>query len=1022
MANGNPGSVAPLGTDLGSDPYSHDPTQEVDAGVPTIGNDADFKTIPEGGQYFGPDKVKRTKPFIVDNDATYLKVPEGAHYMGPDGITRQKPTYGDIGFTAEALHNMALTPEAKINALRSVYGDRVKTDAAGPYVEEEDGKILRPGVRGVRSGLGHAASELLPAAGMTTGGALGGLGGAAAGTPIGPEGTLAGGAGGAFAGGVGGAMAGRQANNVILSLLGIHQPIEEQIKSMGNEGALTALGEPIGRGIGAVANAVRKVPEFAGQASSATRSAGSRIADDLAGVLESFGVTPERARSFLGASEGTIERAKSVTDAGGRVPPSILAPDAPFLGKIEQFDAAFNKGPQGTGRFSTDAQNMYEREGQKIVTSPQIGGVVKEGLTEATEKVSSKKAGEAAVNEARNKMAYEDADLEQRINQARNAAMAPYNAAGGAEGLAKAQQASKTSWEQAYQTNIDAANDLVKKGINQIRLESDDALRAGGGGDLVDNISNQFKSFNSVVRNRASHYYGLWEDAAGSHPVDVTGLQQEAEKFFGAMPEGLRGKYPIEIKLLDKLVAPEGEEAVTMTAGELHHLRSWMRHGIDYDDLMSDMSQGALKNFEGKVNNVIQGLPDSELLNKADAFYKDNIPYMNNEMIRATMRAIKGGTSIDPEVAANIFFKNGRAEDVREARKVLGPNLWNAVEAAHVQSLVNKSKTLDGGVDAKKFAGYVEGDFRKGMLEMGYSAPKANELVGIAKDIQKIEGTLPINANDKDPLAVVLQKAQAAKLEAEAAAKADPLKAFSDATKEFDKSADALRKGAVDQRRQGPLGFLFKDNMPYKGAQAADKILSNEDNIVAAAHYFGQNSPTFDKLRQVYVQRFLQREFNQTGSMRAQLGHEVPEEVQQLMFPGVTKNQMVTLAKNMEFLFGASTIGGGGEIGGALAGASRVLNPTQHLPGMRLAGKIPGVDTVARYALGKYFATLMEGVSHPEFVNWLAKSLNGPPEMKLAAKAVLNDRLKMSSWFGAAGGQLAAQPNPDEPTQDRYAQ
>ncbi len=1021
MANGNPGSVddSNLGS-FGSDIGYPSSMPSGEASVPRITGDDDFKLIPEGGEYIGPDNTRRRKPYLVDNDASFMKVPEGSHYMGPDGITREKPKYGDIGFTAQTLHDMALTPEAKLNAIKSVYGDRVQTDEAGPYVKDEDGKILRPGVRGFKSAMGTAAAETLPAIGMTVGGLLGGTGGAAAGSVLPGAGTLAGGAAGGTAGAIGGAMAGRQANNVILSLLGIHQPIEEQVGSMGREGALTAGGEVLGRGVGKVVNAIRN---SGGQAASAGEKmaglAPSRISEDLAGTLESFGVTPERARSFMGTTEGAIERAESVTRAGGKVPPSVLAPEAPFLRKLEEFDSAFNHDSSGLGRFGQSARDMYERQGENIATSPQVRAVVKEPLTGATESVSSAKAGQRAVEEARTKMAFEDSDLEQRIAQKRQEALAPFNEAGGPEGMAKAQAGKEAAWQRIYQSNIDAANNLIRTGIDQIRLDTDAAMKDMtnrlGSGDLVDNIANQFRSYNSVIRSRASHYYNLFDEASGGIQVPVNHLQDDAAKFFSEMPDALRGKYPMEIKLLDKLSASEGEEAINMTAGELHHLRSWMRHGIDYDDLTPNMREGAMKLFEGKVNKTLQGVEGSELLNKADAFYRENIPYLNNEMIKTTMRAIKGGTGVDPEVAANIFFKNGRAEDVREARRVLGPNLWNAIEAAHIQSLVNKSKSLDGSIDAKTFAGYVEGDFRKGMLEMGYSSPKASELVNVAKDIQRLDGKLPISANDTDSLATILRKAQSAKAEADIAAKTDPLQAFDDAVKSFDKEAKATRKQAVDQRRQGALGFLFKENMPYRGARAADQILSNEDNIVAAAHYFGQNSPTFNALRQVYVHRFLQREFGSTGNIRAQLSKEIPEEVQQLMFPGVTRGQMVELARNMEFLFGASSISGG-DIGGSLAGASRITNPSQHVPGFGRFSKIPGVDFVARIALGKYFATIMEGVSHPEFVHWLAKSLNGPPEARLAARAVVNNRLRSSGWVGAAAGQMMAEPNPEEPT------
>ena len=1046
-------------TELGQseqDPFSHDPQLEADAGVSRVRNDSDFLNLPEGSQYFSPDNKRRTKHYEVRDDADFMRVPEGAPYMGPDGISRTKPNYGDIGFTAQALHDMALTPEAKTEALRRSYGDKVKTDEAGPYVQEEDGLIRRPGIRSFGSAMGTAAAETLPAIGMVGGGLLGGGGGALAGSAIPVAGTIAGGAAGATAGAVGGAMAGRQANNVILSLMGIHQPVLDQIASMGREGAYTAGGEAVGRGVGKVAQWA-KGPSKEGrglpndfteglpgaETPTPTKDFATRrqqIAEDLGGTLESMGITPEKGpkigigkfsyqtpgvRSLLGVNDEGLARLMSTQESGFKVGPSAAFPDAPMLTKLEQLDQMFNK--EGGGRFQKSAREGYERISKDIMEDPQIGAFVKEPLTRSTETVSYKEAGEKAVKAAQVKMALEDAKLADAV----------------AQGPEK--------WAQTYITNVDAARNLAKEGIAQIGRDADAAMQNmathTGSSDLVNNIATSFRSYNSAVRAKASSYYDMWDRAAGAKPIDVTGLQQDAERFFDAMPADLAGKYPMEIRLLRRLaapvdeesssmlkklggddeaiamakklgaVAPEEEKAITMTAGELHQLRSWMRHGINYDDLMSDMSQGAMKHFEGKVNGVIQALPESQLLNSADAFYKETIPYLNNEMIKSTMRALKGGTGIDPEAAANIFFKFGRAEDVNEARKVLGPNLWNAVEAAHIQSLLNKSRDFNG-VDAKRFATAILDDHRKGMLNLGYSGGKAQELVRLGEEIQRLDGKIYINALDTDSIPTILNKARAKTLDDARVAAVDPLRAFDDAAKE-------MKVAAATKREASPIHTLFGEGMSYKGELAARNILSSEDNIIAASNYFGRDSATFNELRKVFVRDFLQREYAEIGQMRPELSKKkiMTDRVQQLMFPGWTLQAMKTLAKDTEFLFGAATVGRGSDVGASLAGSSRVFNPPNILPGLGRFAKFPGIQFINRIILGKYYGALMEGVSNPAFSAWLTKSLeSGNPAQKEAAKNVLNDRLKTSPWLGRAAGQYMAQPNPEEPTQDQYAQ
>jgi hypothetical protein len=63
------------------------------------------------------------------------------------------------------------------------------------------------------------------------------------------------------------------------------------------------------------------------------------------------------------------------------------------------------------------------------------------------------------------------------------------------------------------------------------------------------------------------------------------------------------------------------------------------------------------------------------------------------------------------------------------------------------------------------------------------------------------------------------------------------------------------------------------------------------------------------------------------------------------------------------------------------------------------------VSFVARQILQKTFATVMDAVSHPNFINWLAGELKGSPQQRMMAKEALNNRLRLGGGFGAATGQ-----------------
>src|SRR5262249_18815532 len=152
-----------------------------------------------------------------------------------------------------------------------------------------------------------------------------------------------------------------------------------------------------------------------------------------------------------------------------------------------------------------------------------------------------------------------------------------------------------------------------------------------------------------------------------------------------------------------------------------------------------------------------------------------------------------------------------------------------------------------------------------------------------------------------------MNRAKLAKEEADKFAETDPLKALAESQRAIEAQHNNAMKQAKLTRKAEPLHHLYEESQQHLAVKAADKILGSQDLIMAAATQFGRDSPEFNALRQVYASRFLQRGFPKTASMRAELGGEkgMTEEVQALMFPGITRDQMVTLAKNMEFLFSA---------------------------------------------------------------------------------------------------------------------
>lgn len=978
-----------------------------------VASDEDYDALLPGAKFIDPEGVTRIKP--VKSDEDYDRVPEGTEFVDPEGTKRVKPKSEGIGFTAQMLHDMALTDEGRKKALETIYPGKVKQDTTGAYYVEDNGLLRRPGRGSLGSRLGGAAATTAPAVGMTGGLLLGGAGG----TAIEPGGGTA---AGAFGGMVVGAMLGRQFNNSVLGLAGIHEPAGEQIQSLGMEGAMAAGGEVVGRGIAAVPG----VKESVRRGVSAAGEKLGGVRENLAGLLESFGITPERARYFLGTTPESAERAARITERGGRVPPSVLAPEAPMLRKIEEFDAVF----RAQNVFGEAARDYYEKEGRNLLEHELLGVKVDTPLTAAEKKISSERAGHMAIVAAQRDLAHDDAMLEQTLREVKEFARQPIDQMGGEAEVAKGRQLALDRLNAAHQQATQSAERVIEHTIGDIHTNVDAALKQVEAGENSDAlwkmVGAQFKSYEVGLKTRAKDLYRAADGAAGDALPETSELSAEAQAFLGRLPQALRDKYPGEIADLSRLAGRaadpaqhiEAIEPETLTFGQLHHLRSWFRHGIDYQDLTPDMREGSLKLFESKINKVLhdpQAEPQlqqaAEMLDRADAFYREHIPFLNDEKITTVMQGLKSGVASDPEALSALLFDPLRTDAMRKVRGIIGENSWSAVQAADTLRMVKSSQMLDGKVDAKKFADQVEDRLKNGLLRTAYDAQTADRLEKLAVNIRQLDGSIPIRAEDGDTVSTLMRRASAAAEEAKKIADHDPIKALSQEMSRLDKEFNLTQRVLREQRKKQPLHFLAEPQMSGMAVRAADKILGSQDLIMAAANQFGRTSPEFQALQQVYVHRFFQRSLGRTGRMLEELGGEkgMTEEVQALMFPGVTRDNMLQLVKDMNFLFS----GGGSDIGGSLAAASRVLNPLSHVPIPKLSGmsylitSIPGVTIAARFALGKLFATIMDGVSHPNFINWLAGNLRGGEVERRAARDVLQRRLSMGGYVGALAGEAA---------------
>jgi hypothetical protein len=434
------------------------------------------------------------------------------------------------------------------------------------------------------------------------------------------------------------------------------------------------------------------------------------------------------------------------------------------------------------------------------------------------------------------------------------------------------------------------------------------------------------------------------------------------------------------------------------------------------------MRTGALKNFERSINNILHDAryPPQvrELLDIADANYKNTIPFLNDEMVKAVMKHLESGAGADPDVIARVLFDPDRTAALRRARSILGENTWRTVEAAHTKQLIDNSRVLTVSptneattqVDFTKFASQVEDLMRNNLLGTAYSPAIAGRLLELAKQMGQFKGSIQIPVGANDTLSMIMRRGAVAKERAKILGETDPFKAIEEEVERIRGMEATAQKEMRSGLESSPIGFLYKDSMSEMAVTAADTILANQDMVKAFRERFGPDSEAFRALQKVWVQRFFQRPFEQLGQMRARLADTktgVTEEMQAWMFPGITKDMMNQFAKDMEFLLSDTST----DIGASISGQTRVTNPTGHLPVpvpknyARLAATVPGIAMLHRIMLGKFYAMVVDGSMHPNYAHWLAGKLVGSPQDRAVARKVVRDRLEAAGLLGAMTGE-----------------
>lgn len=949
---------------------------------PRVSTPEEAAKLAPGTSFIGPDQKEHVVPYKVTRPEQIADIPDGADFTGPDGKLRQKPKYEGIDFTAQTLYDMGVNDKERKRALERSYKGKVRDDPSGGFfVEDDDGVMRKPG-RGVPKVTGAIASAAAPTILSVLGALGGGAAGAAGGSVIPGAGTIAGATTGVAVGGAGGAILGQTFNDLIMGLAGTYDRSRmEQAAETGLAAAGGMIGAGTGRGISVV------VPSF------------------KSGISAVSAAAPAAARSFLGAGEADLKMATSLADKGVAVPPSAWAKEAPHLQNVvEVFDPAFHTNQP----LLESAVGHYEKSAGETLRA--LGIKDPGSLTKPLADVPTKDAGEAIMRRTLGELAESDAKMQAAL-VAKKAAM---------ETGAPSQIAQRETIQKAAEEARTAAQRVIDAGYKDIEGDIKTAMqiaKAGhNSGDLWGAVGQKLVATRQAVGARMGVMVDAADQAAGGHLPNTQGLPHIAEQFLEQLPPDFQSKYPDIVKKLRDFAGTKdpqtGEwvkEPFQPTFGQLHNVRSQMRSNINYTDLTPDIREGTYKFFAGKVDQVlhdIHAVPElkeaAKLLDMADSFYRENIRVFNSQQVKAVMRGLESGEPADPQNLYNIVVKSGQTDLTQKLKEMVGPNLWAGVKAADMQSMLDASKTLQPGViDGRTFAREVLSRERANTLEVVHGKEATGKLLEQARRIEMLAGRLEIPVRPGDTVTQVLARARQAEELAKAEAKRDPLTALNKEMKkvEVDHAREAAKMQA--ERRKDPLGFLYN---PTTGAsEAVDKILASEDLILASAAKFGEKSPEFEMLRQVWAQRLL------TGGMRPGEGlAKVSPEVQQIMFPGVTLNQAQTLAREMDFLL--DTRSGSRGTAQGMAAMAKVEHPWgNNFIGKTVPKFIPGSDAVARTARGQFYQVMRKFMTSPALLRWLEKGLNGSTSDREAVRQSVQAVLQKGGAVGAGTGEAAVQ-------------
>lgn len=416
---------------------------------------------------------------------------------------------------------------------------------------------------------------------------------------------------------------------------------------------------------------------------------------------------------------------------------------------------------------------------------------------------------------------------------------------------------------------------------------------------------------------------------------------------------------------------------------EAQELRSSLGQLAEMDDLTPGVSKKRLADLQDSMDRAFAAAgvdPKAKaarnLLASADSFYRDGIRKFNDVTVNKIVNDMKAGLPPNPETVAKLIVQSGNTSRVLAIKKMLGDKVWGQVIGADFGRMIDAATpTGSATVDGMRLLGEI--DKRGKTFDVVYG-PK------LGQDLREFAQAAAVRDQKIAPEALNPSKLK------------DTLMQYKAGQEKLDEFMKKNYLSELTKPTRSP------DDVLHFIVQPGD-----ESRLMQAEKFFGKNSPQMTAIREAALKDMVKRAVVKTaGSDQAtkilssriidkEMGAYTARQ-QEILFPNGLANDIKTVAREMDFVFGK------GEASGKSAAGI-------------VGGGILALPFFARVPIQVVTGLWQTLFAQPGVIRALSVGLKGDTQMRAAANTAMMNIVRYSFLEGAGRDQGGEQGSQDQP-------